>query len=399
MLACAQERRRRRGNWEIPEANHCLCHCQHFWQGGDRRGGSLGNHPERKRMEVSAAKRDCTEKIRRVHAAGRTARTKETFAGGREASGWTKPSWQLFNSQLWHPRGGALRAARCGLQLRMWDLSLAQLALWKRRRKTQQLPRPVGRLRAFLLNRSSGWETFTPTTWSNLPSLLLAQCGKILRHREELVLPGQRWVVAHKLKLLAQKCWSRNHLSPTKLKTFFRTEGLVSSSLFPFIFQWMEGCRAGAHLKGEKKEKGAKVREARGRSHARKEHLQPKALHIHFWLFFSPHSNVLNSLSSFRQPALWICWAFVSVSGIGHDQNKQTNKPQLGHVNAALMTAGFQSQMKAFTDMMQQISTRGFEVIIKPQLYTRSWNVNCSILGYFGQTVGSGSFYICILLM
>lgn len=50
-------------------------------------------------MKVSGAERDCTGKISRVCAAELTARTKETFAGGREAFGRTKPSWQLFNSQ------------------------------------------------------------------------------------------------------------------------------------------------------------------------------------------------------------------------------------------------------------------------------------------------------------
>lgn len=48
-------------------------------------GGSHGNHPEKKRMKVSGAERDCTQKISQVHAVGLTARTKETFAGGREA--------------------------------------------------------------------------------------------------------------------------------------------------------------------------------------------------------------------------------------------------------------------------------------------------------------------------
>lgn len=41
--------------------------------------------PERKRMKVSGAERDCRQKISQVHAVGLTARTKETFAGGREA--------------------------------------------------------------------------------------------------------------------------------------------------------------------------------------------------------------------------------------------------------------------------------------------------------------------------
>lgn len=36
-------------------------------------------------MKVSGDERDCTLKISKVRAAGLTARTKETFSGGREA--------------------------------------------------------------------------------------------------------------------------------------------------------------------------------------------------------------------------------------------------------------------------------------------------------------------------
>lgn len=49
-------------------------------------------------------------------------------------------------------------------------------------------------------------------------------------------------------------------------------------SLFPFAFKV---CRAGANLKGKK---GALVHEAEVT--LGKEHLQPKALHVHFWNFF-----------------------------------------------------------------------------------------------------------------
>lgn len=89
-------------------------------------GGSHGNHPERKRMKVSGAERDCTLKISQVLAVGPTARTKETSSGGREAFRLDRTLRRRFNSQLRPPRRGAFRATR---NYACETPSLAQLTL------------------------------------------------------------------------------------------------------------------------------------------------------------------------------------------------------------------------------------------------------------------------------
>lgn len=80
--------------------------------------------------------------------------------------------------------------------------------------------------------------------------------------------------------------------------------------LLPFVFK---AGKAGANLKGKKKkERGYTRHEAE--VPLGKEHLQPKALRVHFRRFFFFHTNVSNSMSSLHQKALWIHGAFVRVS-------------------------------------------------------------------------------------
>lgn len=97
-------------------------------------------------------------------------------------------------------------------------------------------------------------------------------------------------------------------------------------SLFPFVFKVP---KAGANLKGEKKERGYTRHGAEVT--LGKEHLQPKALHVHFWQFFFPQQCV--KLYEHFSPdgslyPLSFCQCQCSAM-------TKTNKAQLHHGNAA----------------------------------------------------------------
>lgn len=124
-------------------------------------------------------------------------------------------------------------------------------------------------------------------------------------------------------------------------------------------------CRAGANMEGKKK-KSEGTRVTLG-----KEHLQPKALHVHFWPFFFFHSNVTKWMSTFHQAALRT-----------HRATTEANKPP---GTAALMTADVQILSQPFTARMQQTSRS--QAITKFQMYAHF----CTKLVNIGIFIGWGS--------
>lgn len=112
-----------------------------------------------------------------------------------------------------------------------------------------------------------------------------------------------------------QSSGNRTHLSTTNPNN-------ILSSLFPLVLRHMDVPREGAHLGGG----GGDTRHEAEVTLEKSICSQRRSVSIFGSIFFFLfHVNVLNSLSSFHQTALWIRRAFVSIPRISRGQNKQTN--------------------------------------------------------------------------